>query len=80
MYNNIILNMSVDSYSYYMYTTLWRVLHRRQSWGMGVSRPPDFGLGVVGVAGGRGRVVKHYYTLSCTGSMVESGNFPSEIE
>ena len=25
-------------------------VHRRQSWGLG-SRPPDFGLGVVGVAG-----------------------------
>src|SRR6218665_168553 len=37
-------------------------------WG---SRPPDFGLGVAGwaagwVVGGRGRVVKYYYILSCT--------------
>ena len=28
-----------------------------------------------GVVGGRGRVVKHYYILSCTGSIFESGDF-----
>jgi len=57
----------------------------RQSWG---SPPlPDFGLedsggsqvgswGVVdGSWTGRGRVVKYYYILSCTGSMFESGDF-----
>jgi len=46
--------------------------------------PPDFGQGVVGVLeglggrrslGGRGRVVKYYYILLCTGSMFESGDF-----
>jgi len=39
--------------------------HRRQSWGLEVSRPPsDFELGVVGFClGGRGRVVKYYYML-----------------
>ena len=45
--------------------------------GLGVSRPPDFGLGVVG---GHGRVVKHYCILSCTGSMFESDVFSSKIE
>ena len=38
---------------------------------------PDFGQGgreeVVG--GVRGRVVKYYYILSCTGSVFESGDF-----
>src|SRR6218665_74351 len=44
------------------------------------SRPPDFGMGSWGgsqvgrrwVAEGRGRVVKYYYILSCTGIMFES--------
>ena len=60
--------------------------HRRQSWEVGGSRPPDFGQGVVGVAVGlqrggaggslgRGRVVKYYYILLCTGSLFESGDF-----
>jgi len=40
-------------------------------WG---SRAPRFW------AGGRGRVVKYYYILSCTGSMFESGDFLREIE
>ena len=35
----------------------------------GGSRPPEF------AQGGRGRVVKYYYILSCTGSMLESGDF-----
>jgi len=38
----------------------------------------------LGVVGGRrrdrGRVVKYYYILSCTGGMFESGDFSSEIE
>jgi len=41
----------------------------RQSWGVGGLRPPDFGQL------GRGRVVKYYYILSCTGSMFKSGDF-----
>jgi len=45
--------------------------HRRQSWGLGMSRPPQIlDWGVVGVAGvvgeDRGRIAKHYYILSCT--------------
>ena len=32
-----------------------------------------------GESGGRGRVVKHYYILSCSGSMFESGDFSNEI-
>ena len=32
-------------------------------------------LGRGGSWTGRGRVVKHYYILSCTGSMFESGDF-----
>src|SRR6218665_926775 len=40
----------------------------RQSWRL-VRR------GVVGIAGGRGRVVKYYYILSCTGSTFESDYF-----
>ena len=47
---------------------LYPLNHRRQSWGLG-SRPPDFGQG------GRGRVIKYQYILSCTGSMFESGDF-----
>jgi len=39
------------------------------------SRPPDFGQGVVGVAGGSRRVMKYYYILSCTGSVFKSGDF-----
>ena len=52
--------------------------HRRQSWGVGGRDPQILGRGVVGVAGGsqgRGRVIKYYYILSCTGSMFESGDF-----
>ena len=50
-------------------------------WG---SQPPDFGLrGRGGVAGGslggRGRVVKYYYILSCTKTLFESGDFWREI-
>jgi len=48
------------------------------SGGLGVSRPPRFWAG--GRRAGRGRFVKHYYILSCTGSMFESGDFWSEIE
>jgi len=42
--------------------------------GLGGRDPQILGREVVGVAGGRGRVVKCYYTLSCTGSMFESGD------
>ena len=53
--------------------------HRRQSWGLEVSRPPDFGLGGSwGSQGRRGRGVKHYYILSCTGSMLERGDFQAK--
>ena len=49
--------------------------------GLGVSRPLIFWAGDLrGLVGGRGRVVKHYYILSCTGSIFESGDFSSEIE
>jgi len=40
----------------------------RKSWGLG---PPDFGQRVWGSQG----VVKYYYMLSRTGSMLESGDF-----
>jgi len=59
-------------------TRSYNCAHRRQSWGFGSRDPLDFGQGVVGVAGGRwgrGRVVKYYYILSCTGSMFESVDF-----
>jgi len=49
-------------------------VHRRQSWGLGGRDPHILGRG------GRGRVVKYYYILSCTGSMFESGDFWREIE
>ena len=43
---------------------------------LGGRDPPDFGQGVAGGSqGGRGRVVKYYYILSCTESMFESGDF-----
>jgi len=50
--------------------------------GVGGRDPPDFGQGRSwgGSQGGRGRVVKYYYTLSCTGSMFESGDFWRAIE
>src|SRR6218665_3781778 len=56
-----------------------KLRHRRQSWGVGGSRPPDFWQGGCrggrrGFAGGRG-VVKYYYIGSCTGSVFESGDF-----
>src|SRR6218665_2355060 len=62
------------------------VWHKRQSWGLGVSRPPRFWHGEswgrrgVGGRGCRGRVVKHYYTLSCTGSIFDGGDFSRKIE
>ena len=44
--------------------------HRRQSWGVGGVTPPDFGpggrRGSQAGRGGRRRVVKHHYILSCT--------------
>jgi len=54
------------------------VKNRLQSWGLGCHDPPRFLAGGRGVAEGRGRVVKHYYIFSCTGSMFESDNFSSE--
>jgi len=36
---------------------------RRQSWGVGGFDPPDFGMGVVRIAGGCGRVSKYHYSL-----------------
>src|SRR6218665_1084335 len=48
---------------------------------LGGTRPPDFGMGVVGVVDGHGRDVKYYYyRLSCTGIMFESGDFSRKIE
>src|SRR6218665_2256394 len=45
----------------------------------GVATPRFWAGRLWGVAGGgvgyRGRVVKYYYILSCTGSMFESGDF-----
>ena len=42
---------------------------RRRSRGVGVSRPPDFGKGVIGwVVGGSWLVSKNYYSLFCTES------------
>jgi len=46
------------------------------SWGV-ATPPTDFGLG--GRGGSHG-VVKHFYILSSTGSIFESGVFSSEIE
>jgi len=53
--------------------------------GLGASRPQILGWGswvevAGGSLGGRGRVVQHYYILSCTGIVFESGDFSSEIE
>ena len=48
--------------------------HRRQSRGLGCHDFPDFGLGSWGIAGGR-VVVKYYYMLQGTVSMLESGDF-----
>src|SRR6218665_2415837 len=42
-----------------------RCCHRRQSWVLGWSRPPDFGLGVREVAGRSQEVVKYYHNLFC---------------
>ena len=39
--------------------------------GLGVAAPRFW----AGESWGRGRVVKYYYILSCTGSMFESGDF-----
>src|SRR6218665_1962803 len=50
--------------------------HRHQSWGVGGRDPQILGRGSWGSQGGAGglsRVVKYYYILSCTGSMLESG-------
>src|SRR6218665_3571813 len=51
----------------------------RQSWELRVATPRFWaGLSQGGSQGGRwgrGRVVKYYYILSCTGSMFESGDF-----
>jgi len=44
--------------------------------GWGVTTPRFW----AGGRGGCGRVVKHCYILSCTGSMFESGDLSSEIE
>jgi len=59
-------------------------VHRRQSWGVGGVTTPRFWYGGRGDRRGswtgRGRVVKHYYILPCTGSMFKSGDFSSEIE
>ena len=55
-------------------------LQGRQSWGVWRSRPPDFGQGGRGGPRGRGRVVKYYFILSCTGSMFERGDYWREIE
>jgi len=43
--------------------------HRRQSWRAGGREPQDFGQGDRGGRGDRGRVVKYYNSLSCTGSL-----------
>jgi len=66
------------------YASQFTVLSRpqgRQSWGLGVATPIFWARGrTVGRRGGRGRVTKYYYILSCTGSMFESGDFWREIE
>ena len=64
-------------------------MHRRQSWEVWGSRLPTFLAGgregivargmVAGGRMGRGRIVKYYYNLSCTGSMFESGEFWREV-
>jgi len=41
---------------------------------LGGRDPQILGRGVMGSQGGRGRVDKYYYILSCTGSMFESGD------
>jgi len=43
--------------------------------GVGVRDPQILGRGGLGGRGDRGRVVRYYYILSCTGSMFESGDF-----
>src|SRR6218665_3223917 len=51
----------------------------RQSWGLRVATPRFWADGSHGGSQGgrwgRGRVVKYYYILLCTGSMFESGYF-----
>ena len=48
--------------------------------GLWLSRPPDFGMGILGVAGGGWRVSKYNYSLFCTESMLESGLFSRKRE
>jgi len=49
-------------------------------WGCHVPHILGWRAWVTEGSGGRGWVAKHYYILSCTGSMFESGDFSSEIE
>ena len=55
----------------------YSIRHRHQSWGLGVTWPPDFGME------DRGGFMKYYYVLKCTGiwdeKLSKSDNF-SEIE
>jgi len=75
---NLLQDISKKSWRYSWNTLTTRGVNPG-GWG---SRHPDFGQGVVGRSGsrgGRGRVVKYYYILSCTGSMFESGDVWREI-
>ena len=54
--------------------------HRCQSWGLEVMTTRFYERGPLGFARGRRRVVKYFYSLPCTGSMFESGDFSREIE
>src|SRR6218665_3568934 len=48
--------------------------HQRASI-LGVWGGHDLHIFGMGLTGGRGRIVKYYYSLSCTGRMFESGDF-----
>ena len=60
----------VDTQHLYTGASIWWVRGRD---------PQILGMGgrweLQGFRGGRGRVVKYYYILSCTGSMFDSGDF-----
>src|SRR6218665_1193813 len=73
-------NRCSNKRSWFQSLTTSRKHQRRQSRGLRVAIPtPHFGLGIVGGRRmgrwGRGRVVKYYFILSCTGSIFESGDF-----
>jgi len=56
------------------------LLHRRQSLGLVVATPHILDWGSWGIAEGRGRVVKYYYSLFCSRSTFESSLFSRKRE